>query len=66
MPQPVDLTQMSDDEIAELATRCLDCLSLADRVKAALAAFHDPDDREELASWIDTTPPEEDPDEEGE
>lgn len=53
MADPVDISNMLDEEIAALATRCLDALSLADRIQAILSALHSDDDREELRAWID-------------
>jgi hypothetical protein len=50
---PIDLGSMTDTEIAELSTRCLDALSLAEKVQAVLAAFHNTDARNELIQWLE-------------
>lgn len=49
----VNISEMSDAEIAKLATRCLDALSLDKRIQAILGSLHDDSDREELAAWLE-------------
>lgn len=52
MPVDVDLQAMTDDEISALATRCLDSLSLEEKVKSVLKAFHSEEERAELSEWL--------------
>lgn len=62
----VDLQSMSDVEIGELAVRCLDALSLSERVQAVLKAVHSKDDRDELIEWLNEANAEEEAETEGE
>lgn len=52
MASEVNLEGMTDDEIGVLGTRCLDALSLAERVQVALRAFHGKEDLEELSEHL--------------
>ena len=62
MPEDIDLSAMEDTDIEALATRCLDALSLAQKVEATLKAFHTKDERDELANWLEEDVIEEDED----
>jgi hypothetical protein len=62
MPENIDLSAMEDSDIMTLAARCLDALSLAQRVEATLKAFHTKEEREELTSWLEEDILEEDED----
>lgn len=53
MPDVIDISKLSDGEISKLATRCLDALSLNERIQAILSSLHDDSDREELAAWLE-------------
>lgn len=52
MADVIDISGLTDSEIAKLATRCLDALNLTDRIQAILGAFHDAADREELVECL--------------
>lgn len=54
MPDPIDLGKLTDAETAELAVRCLDTLTLADKVQTVLKAFHSAEERAELSEWLES------------
>lgn len=62
MPATINLEALTDEEIGELGTRCLDALNLADKVQAVVRAFRSEDEREELKTWLEPEPEEEDED----
>jgi hypothetical protein len=53
MPANIDIGNLTDEETAALATRCLEALSLAEKVQAVLGAFHNNDARSELIQWLE-------------
>lgn len=58
MAETIDISSLSDDQLADLAVRCLDSLSLSQKVQAVLHAFHGEEERNELASWLEEEPEE--------
>jgi hypothetical protein len=48
----VNISEMADKEIQELAERCLDCLTLDVKVQTILKALHSQEERDELAEWL--------------
>jgi hypothetical protein len=55
MAKPPDIGHLTQEETAALAIECLDTLPLEQRVQAVLRAF-DPDERDELAHWLEDDP----------
>jgi len=51
----VDFSRLTQEETAELAEEALGELTLDKRVQAVLKAF-DPDERDELAHWLEDDP----------
>lgn len=55
MPTP-DISALSDSEITDLATRCLDALPLDAKVQAVMKSFTENDERDELIAWLSEEP----------
>lgn len=60
----VDISKMSDSEVRDLATKCLEAISLQDRVQVVLVAFPEDSDKSELIQWLQTENEDEEEEEE--